>query len=94
MEIIKPNTNMEKARAAFVLESEITELELMLQRATLILQDLQDDYLNNRNMNGTFLEHYRNNACIRGEIVSDYLFRMSDKVQELCDLANGTGGAA
>ncbi|MBR5488103.1 MAG: hypothetical protein IKV72_00230 [Firmicutes bacterium] len=92
MEIIKPNTNLEKARAAYVLETEITELELMLQRATLILQDLWTDYLDNRKLDGKSLEFYRDNACIRSEIVSDYLCRMSDKVQELCALA--TGGAA
>ncbi len=78
---------MKKSRVAYILDSEITELELMLQRATLILRDLQEDYLDSK-LSGQFLEHYQHSASIRGEIIADYLYRLSDKVQELCALAN------
>lgn len=80
-------TNSGKGEAAYALADEITLLEILLNRIIVVFGDLQNNYLNIK-ADGPILEYYHDSAGVRGEIVSDYLFRLSDEIKALSNLSD------
>lgn len=62
------------------LDSILTELEIMQEKAKIICEDLENEYYGR---NSKYIECYKERAAIKNEIVFDYLYQMENKIQKL-----------
>jgi len=76
---------LEKASAAKVLEDEISEIQIALQKAQYILQDIVDKFFScpdpEKKSAGIIYEFPRN--AVKAEIVYDYLREMDEALKDL-----------
>lgn len=87
----------DKGMAARALSDEVLGLQLDLERAETILQELAEDYFSNYDTHteeGRFsvIYGYRKSGILV-EVVSDYLFRIRMALEELSKLAQAGGKA-
>ena len=83
------NNTVNKPEAARRLNDEITDMQLSLERAEIIMQDVDEDYFNTLSFNpkteeGRFrIAHEFDRNRIKSDIVTDYLFRIRKQLEEL-----------
>lgn len=67
------------------LDSILTELEIMQEKAKIICEDLENEYYgrNSKYIDSKYIECYKERAAIKNEIVFDYLYQMENKIQKL-----------
>lgn len=81
-----PETDTERDRAAYVLSNEIGRMEIDLERAEIVVQELTDSYFamnqdNERGRFGIMWEYDR--ARVHADIVADYLYEIRKSIEEL-----------
>ncbi len=65
------------------LDSTLSEAEVALGKARVIVDDLYGGYLGQREPNAGYLQFYYENAHLKNAIVNDYLYELEEKLKEV-----------
>lgn len=82
------NQCIDKATAIRALDDEITEIEIAVQKANFIIQDVTEDFFDRyvddpeKNESNILWEFSR--ASTKANIAQDYLFKIQQELEKLC----------